>query len=495
MRKWVLLALVSGGVHAAVIRGTVIENQTGRPLARTVITLEPVPGTAGDSSSGRTNLYGVFEFSALAPGSYVITASRPGFAPVQYGQKHWKAAGMPVVAETGGSANLIIRLPRLGAITGTVFDENEVGLGDHDVVAYRTARPLQVAARARTDDRGRYRLSGLEPGRYFVRTAARQFEDTGYLPTFHRDTLRLDDAAAVDVDLDRDTLDINLHPIGGRLVTLSGQVVPPVALNVTLVSDTGAENTMSDATGNFRFRPAAPGRYELYAQAAPDPRTGVQAAYQPLLLDRDRSDIRLNLRSLPQVHFVFQDLQGKPVDYHAIHVLARRKDLSGTGRTQVLELSADRLAFLPGRWDLALETPGYFISSLSGPRLQYANTARTDGWNELLINGNIDPLQFVLSATPGSVRGTVLRGGRAPAAGAPVYLEAVDPAAHRLLRDVQVTRADTHGQYRFDNLAPGSYLVLSSFDLEPPDAASDIHGAKTLKVEESREVVQDLDLL
>ena len=495
MRKWVLLALASGMVHAAVIRGTVIENQTGRPLARTEIALEPVPGTPGEGSSGRTNTYGAFEFSGLASGSYLITASRAGFAPVQYGQKHWKAPGVPVVVETSGAANLIIRLPRLGAITGSVLDENEVGLADHDVVAYRAARPLQVAGRARTDDRGRYRLSGLEPGRYFVRTAARQFEDAGYLPTFHRDTLRADEAAGVEVELDRDTPDINLHPIGGRLVTLSGQVVPPAAINVSLVSDTGAENTMSDALGNFRFRPAAPGRYELYAQSAADPKTGVQAAYQPLLLDRDRSDIRLTLRPLPQVHFVFQDLEGKPVDYHAVRVLARRKDLSGTGRTQMLELSADRLAFLPGRWDLALEAPGYFVSRLSGPRLPPPGMARADGWNELLINGNIDPVQFVLSAKPGSVRGTVLRSGRAPAAGAPVYLEAFDPAAHRLLKEVQVTRADTHGQYRFDDLAPGSYVVVSSFDLDPPDGASDIHGAKTLKVEESREVVQDLDLL
>ena len=494
MRKWVLLALASGVAHAAVIRGTVVENQTGRPLARTEITLEPVPGTPGEGSSGRTNAYGVFEFAGLPPGSYLITASRAGFAPVQYGQKHWKAPGVPVLIETSGTANLIIRLPRLGAVIGSVLDENEVGLADHDVVAYRAARPLQIAGRARTDDRGRYRLSGLEPGRYFVRTAARQLEDAGYLPTFHRDTLRVDEAAAVEVELDRDTPDINLHPIGGRLVTLSGQVVPPAAVNVTLVSDTGADNTMSDASGNFRFHPTAPGRYELYAQAAADPKTGVQAAYQPLLMDRDRGDIRLALRPLPQVHFVFQDIEGKPVDYHAVRVLARRKDLSGTGRTQMLELSGDRLAFLPGRWDLALEAPGYFVSRLSGPRLP-PSIARADGWNELLINSNIDPLQFVLSAKPGSVRGTVLRSGRAPAAGAPVYLEAFDPAAHRLFKEVQVTRADTHGQYRFDDLAPGSYVVVSSFDLDPPDAASDIHGAKTLKVEESREVVQDLDLL
>src|SRR5581483_3381974 len=139
MRKWFLLALGCATVHAAVIRGTVFENQTGRPLARTTVTLEPVPGTAGEGSSGRTNNYGVFEFSGLASGAYFVTAARPGFAPAQYGQKRWKASGLPVVVEGGGSANLVIRLQRLGAITGSVLDENEVGLRDHDVVAYRAA--------------------------------------------------------------------------------------------------------------------------------------------------------------------------------------------------------------------------------------------------------------------------------------------------------------------------------------------------------------------
>jgi hypothetical protein len=233
----------------------------------------------------------------------------------------------------------------------------------------------------------------------------------------------------------------------------------------------------------------------LYAQAPTDAKLGIQAAYQPLFLDRDRGDLRLPLRPLPQLHFVFRDSQGAAVDYHSVRVLARRKDFSGTGKTQTLELSTDRLAFLPGRWELALEAPGYFVSSFSGPRLQRGAFARAEGWNELLINGTLEPAQFVLSATPGAVRGTVIGPGHAPAAGAPVYLEPYDASARSPLDEVRVTHADTHGQYRFDDLAPGTYLLLSSFDQEVPDPSSDLRGAKTLTVEESRELVQDLDLL
>lgn len=493
MRKWLLPVLLSGGLQAASIRGTVVENQTGRPLARALVALEPVPGTAGKPASVRTNLYGSFDFSGLAGGSYLLSASRVGFAPVQYGQKHWKAAAVPVVVGLSGSTDLTIRMPRYGAIAGTVLDENEVGLPEHEVVAYRPTRPPQLAARAHTDDRGRYRLSGLEPGKYFVRTAAHQYEDGGYLPTFHGDSQRANEARVVDVELDRETADIDVHPAPGRLVMMSGQIVPPAQITVTLVSDTGTETTLSDAAGNFQFHPGAPGQYELYAQAPADSRSGIQAAYQVFTAYGDRTDLNLTLRPLPQLHFVFRDSQGQPIDYHSVRVIARRKDLAGAGKIQSLELSADRLAFLPGRWDLALEAPGYFVSSFSAGRSRSTDPMSADGWNELVISGGGE-VQFVLSATPGAVHGQVIGRGHEPAAGAPVYLEAYDPAAHRRVKDLQFTRADTHGQYRFTDLAPGNYRLLSSFDFEAPDGVLEVGGAKSLRVEESRDMTQDLDL-
>ena len=497
MPKWLALALSFGVLHAAVIRGTVVENQSGRPLARALVTLEPLPGTVAQAVSTRANQYGAFDFSGLGSGSYLITASRLGFAQIQYGQKRWRAAGVPVTIDASGAQDLIIRLPRLGAVTGLVLDENDVGLPDHDVIAYRAARPLQVAARTRTDDRGRYRLWGLEPGKYFVRTAAKEYDDAGYVPTFHRDALRIEGATTVDVELDRETADINVRPLSGRLVNISGQVIPASQVNVTLVSDTGAETTISDPLGNFRFNPAAPGSYELYAQAPADSRAGIQAAYAAFNINSDRSDLRLNLRQLPQLQFVFRDTKGQPIDYHAVRVMARRKDLAGTGKTQTLELAGDRLAFLPGRWELALAPePGLFVSSLSLSRAQSGGeSARPDGWNEFLISGSGDQVQFVLSATPGAVHGTVIGPGHVPAAGAPVYLEALDPNARRRVKDLQITHADGRGQYNFTDLAPGSYRLLSSFDFEATDGPIEVRGMKTLRVEEAHEVVQDLELL
>ncbi|HJT89059.1 MAG TPA: carboxypeptidase-like regulatory domain-containing protein, partial [Bryobacteraceae bacterium] len=96
MRTLLPLALAVSGLHAAAIRGTVVEGATGKPLARALVVLEPVRGTEAQAARMRTSSFGTFEFSALPPGAYLITASRDGFAPVHYGQKHWGAAGRPL---------------------------------------------------------------------------------------------------------------------------------------------------------------------------------------------------------------------------------------------------------------------------------------------------------------------------------------------------------------------------------------------------------------
>ncbi len=71
-----------GFAHAAVIRGMVVENQTGHPLARSVVVASPVAGTPGGAKSMRTDLYGGFVFEDLPAGAFLVSAARKGFASV-----------------------------------------------------------------------------------------------------------------------------------------------------------------------------------------------------------------------------------------------------------------------------------------------------------------------------------------------------------------------------------------------------------------------------
>ena len=469
MRIALLLGLCST-VHAAAIRGVVLEDAGGLPLARSLVVVQPIAGTGAATQSVRSNDDGRFEFASLPAGAYLVLAQRRGFAPLQYGQKQWKGSGVPLVLDDAGAASLEIRLQRFGSIAGSVLDENDVGLPDHEVVIYKNERPPLLVARTQTDDRGVYRFLGLEPGSYLVRTVGKEYDEGSYVPTFARQTTRTNEAYTADVQLDRETDHVDIRPFPGRLCAVAGRAVasPPAPVTVTLVSDVGIQSVSADARGNFEFPATAPGPYELYATGR-----GV-AGYQAISAERDRTDYRLTLGPLPELQLRLQDQQGQPIDADAVQILIRHVDLASTGNPQTLHAPS---TMAPGRWQLAVApTQSYYAVSFSGGR-----GGRADGWNEVeLAAGTTAEFAFVLSPHPAALHGTVQEGDK-PVAGVPVYL-----AADGL--EPRMTRTDTLGRYEFYGLAPGHYRVLASFD--GPDVAE----GRGAEVQEGQDQAVDLGL-
>jgi protocatechuate 3,4-dioxygenase beta subunit len=499
--RCLLLALACASLHAATIRGTVVEKQSGKPLARALIVVQPVSGSKGATVSARTNPSGIFEFPALAAGSYLVTASKIGFDKVEYGQKSWFSAGTPLMLEESSEASMKLALPHFGAIAGRAIDENNVGIPNCTVLVYRNTRPPEVVSKAVTDDRGAYRISGLSPGTYLARTATLE-NDTGiYLPTFARESLAVGDALAADAALDQDTLGADVHPIAGRLATVSGRIGNPssnrVAATVTLVSDMGPQRRNTGEDGRFTYDRVAPGAYELYAQGA-DLRSGnTLMAYLPVEIDGDRAGLTLDLAPLADVRFTFRDTSGRRVDPAGLPFLVRRRELSGPAKPEYLHLdSAEQARLDPGRWELSLgPNASWYVARFAGPGSHTASGPPA-AWNDIVVApGNATlAVEFVLSPAPATLRGTVTDAGQS-VAGAPVYLEAYDPATGSRLSGLRTTRTDIHGQYSFVGLTPGSYRVASTFEYQAPDsAAMGRAGAREIKVEEGNRAVQDLDL-
>ncbi len=490
MCKCLLLLLACFAAEAAVIKGNVVENQTGKALARTLISIRPVPGGAGPTGTTRTNIYGMFEFSNLPAGAYLIHSARRGFRMVQYGQKSWRGAGVPVVLEQEQSTFLTIRMPRFASISGVVVDENDVGLPEHEVVAMSNTRPPRMMARAQADDRGVYRLTGLDPGTYLVRTVGRTYEDGGYLPTFYRETQRVDEAGMVDALLDDETGNIRVRPIPGRLFNISGVVNQLVTL--TLVSDVGRET--QQVAGAFQFPNKPPGPYELFAESVGD--RGVPlGAYIPISLERDTT-VRVPLLPRAGVRFDFRTTQGGQMqDASGMQVLARRVDLAGEAPPETVRLVNGNASFIQGRWQFKLApSAAYVAADFRGPKGERPESNRADGWNEVAIT-NPCGLWYVISDKPGEVHGTVTLGASDPAVGAPVFLEAFDEITHKRVVELRATRTDLRGKYTFAGLAPGTYRVVSTFEYEAPDVRElDSMSPKVVKVEEARDQQLDLSL-
>jgi protocatechuate 3,4-dioxygenase beta subunit len=496
MHRLLFAALCCSAAHAAVIRGVVLDRSTGRPLARSLVTLRPVEGVGGKPQSVRADRTGQFAFSVSA-GMYLLRASRDGFAPFQYGQKEWKSAGKPMSVEQDGSLYLDIRLRRYAAISGTVLDENEIGIPDQKAIAYPATQPLRIAATATTDDRGIYRIHGLEPGTYYVRTAAKQLEDgSGLLPTFHKETMAVDQSITVDADLDQQADDVDIRPLPGKLFRVFGRVVygpptPPITLS--LISDVGRVQTKT--AGAFAFEQIAPGNYQLIADGDDPYGRGKLGTYQEISVDRD-TELQVHVTSWRETEFRMQDEKGNRVDLANAKITARRKDLDGGGRPEVLKLVNDRAALGPGRWEMSVVPPaGYYPVQLTGSNSGAESlSGRADGWNEVYLRG-FDAITIKLSSHPASVHGVVSGPGHDPAPGAPVYLEAFDKGTQKRLGELRTTRTDLRGQYHFNGLAPGLYRILGTFEYEKPDSDTmEAAGARALTLSDATDTTQDLDL-
>jgi len=495
MGRFLVAALLGVAAHAAVINGVVLDNGTGRPLARALVAMRPVEGGGSKASSSRANRWGQFSFT-VSGGKYLLRAARAGFAPFQYGQKDWKSAGRPVTVEQDGSLFLEIRLHRYAAIAGATLDENEIGIPDQKVIAYPARQPLQIAAAALTDERGIYRIHGLEPGSYFVRTAAKELEDgSGLLPTFHKETAAVDQCIPVDVDLDRQADDVDIHPLAGKLVHVSGTVLvfPAVPIMLSLISDTGRVRVTTSSA--FRFDNVAPGFYELVADGGEDPSgRGRLGAYREMAVDNDMEGVQVQVQRWRETEFRIEDDKGGKIDAVRAKLTARRKDLDGGGQTEVLKLEDSRAALGPGRWEISIVPPsGYYAMSFDSAGLTNQEHGRADGWNEVVVR-DFTPVRIKLSSHPAAVHG-VVSSGQDPVAGAPVYLEAFDPGAHKRLTEVRTVRTDMRGKYRFSGLAPGIYRIASTFEYDRPDVQSmEAAGARSVTLAESTDTAQDLEL-
>ncbi len=489
---------ISQYASAAVLRGIVTEAATGNPLARTLIQIEPIAGTAGGVQTARAGDRGTFEFAKLAPGGWIVKATRPGFLPIENGQRRWNSAGFAVFVAENDAPFVALRMQRFGAVTGTVRDENGIGIPGFEIAAYRApsgAQPPQLAAHGKSDDRGVFRVSGLEPGTYLIRTAAHSEDQLQFIPTFAPSTVETENARPVDVFPDEEAHGVDVRPLHGRLLRLSGAVAglpdEVTDITVTLAGEMGREVKHGKT---FQFPGLAPGDYELYAEAHESPpRSRVWGAYARMTMAKDTDGFVLGMQEVRETLFTFSPdngQRGKPPG----QLYGRRRDLAGTGAAMQIRISNGRAVLAPGGWDLLfVPETGYYVASVSLGAFERGNRRRADGWNPVLIEG-FTSVRYVLSGGGAILKGVVKQGGDV-VAGAPVFLEPYDAVTRVRVGELRVTHSGLQGEYTFEGVPPGTYRVCATFEYANPDAAAlDLAGAQSLQADAHQSVTRDLDL-
>jgi hypothetical protein len=226
----------------AQLRGRVTAADSGAPLRKVQVRLNAsemrTPRMATTDAEGR------YVFRDLPAGRYTVTASKPGYVQLSYGQRRPLEQGRPIeLADNQVTDKIDLRLPRGGVLTGRVVDEFNDPVSDVTVsvmqLRYMSGRrrPVPVTRPAQTNDLGQFRVWGLPPGEYLVSATLRSFgvdpqlimgatqDATGYAPTFYPGTANVAEAQRVPVTLGAEATGIEFALLPVRTAKISGIVV------------------------------------------------------------------------------------------------------------------------------------------------------------------------------------------------------------------------------------------------------------------------------
>ena len=477
MRLIVFSLIAASTATAGVVQGVVLENITGYSLARARVRLQSIPKTGepqGKPLQTRSGRSGQFAFGNVSDGLYLLIAERDNYFPAAHGQRRPNGQGIPIQVTKDSQLFSTMRMRRKGAITGRVLDENGIAIQGTQVLAYRARLPLRTAGRGVSDDRGVYRIIGLDAGKYWVRSAAYTHDDgAGRLPTFGPESREAIQARVHFVQADADTTDADIRPVAGDLFHLRGMVqcssLDSAPVTITLSSETGRQTKQANcAPAQYQFDGLAPAVYEIFAIS----RTGSDAGFTELYLEKDNDSGGVNMQRPPEVNFEFRRAGAPLRPAPDIHISARRQDLSNMDDERAIPVSKAMLA--PGNWEMSGTLgPGQYVESIANLFNRTRRTWKVDrpiDAHDVFIEASYSARVVVtISDKAARIEGGVTN-ENSPVAGAPVFLWPVNEQARRSLRGWRTMLTTADGRFHFEGLPPGDYRMLASFDLSEVDA-------------------------
>jgi hypothetical protein len=384
---------------------------------------------------------GNFRFGAPA-GKYYLIADRLHYVTASYGSRRPGGLGRLIDVTATSDTFAELHLARKAILSGTVYDENGIGMPRVEVIAYGARLPIRIVGRDTTDDRGTFNIGGLDEGSYYVRSSAFEYGDrSGLLPNFSSDSPEPLGAIPYAVHYDQVTRSADITPHHGKLFSIRGTALCgplPDTVVVKLISELGSRETSALCGFPYEFRGLAPANYDVYAEREADQLSGSLE----LVLERDMD--RLNI---PMFERTSVRISTNP--RIAAQVEGRRWDPSGAGKWRPL---SERELMSAGKWELRVTPPkGMYVT-----RIDDGTSKRKEDLYLVRIQRDDSRITIFFDKAEGAIGGTITK-GRVPIDGAPVFLWSAGAEVARFY-----TAAD--GKYKFDGLAPGDYTVMSTFD-------------------------------
>jgi hypothetical protein len=477
------------------IAGTAINAKAGSPLARARVSISDSKNRQ-DLQSLITGNDGRFEFH-VPSGKYDLFAAKRGYIPASYNQ-HEQFSTAIVTGADLDTENLVLRLAPDAVLTGRVLDEFGDPVRQAQVMVYRefhaqgVSRVVQFRT-AGTDDQGRYEVTPLNEGTYFVSAKAspwyavhpqRQLQnaadspqvatilfpshvdpslDVAYAITYYGDVTESDEAAPIPVrGGDRLEADIHLKPVPALHLLLhvatdgSSVSLPHLEKSAFQSLETISSEIVGIAPGVFELTGVAAGRYSVVTHDA--------GGEMKELAESNLSSGELDLSSAKSTSKITAKVQieGSSTVPASFQVAMREKN----GRPMVSRVDAKGEANFAnvgaGKYDFAAwsDTQRYSVVRIA------TEGGVISGRSLNVVPGNVASgasLSVVLSLVGGSVtvEGYAKRDGKA-ASGVMIVLVPKNPAENRdrFRRD----QSDLDGSFGLPNVIPGEYSIVAIDD-------------------------------
>jgi protocatechuate 3,4-dioxygenase beta subunit len=307
----------AAGPATGAVSGVVIDQSAGMPVRRARVSVRAMEGNV--DRAVMTDDTGRFAMDGVSPGRYIVTATKPGYLDAfAGGRRPGRGPGTSIAVAAGARAEVRLETARGGVVTGTIRDEHGAPLNNVTVSLRQTHPGRQAAGFVRatqSDDRGVYRIFGLQPGQYYLtasralagtdtrllstedwqaiaseagqasgamagdRAAAPDGRTVGYAPIFYPGTPFPAEAAPIAVAAGREAaIDLTVHlvrtaRIEGVVTAADGRALARPTV-MAFAADVSAgvvyQAAPRAADGQFSTPPLRPGRYTLIARMAPE---------------------------------------------------------------------------------------------------------------------------------------------------------------------------------------------------------------------------------
>lgn len=478
-----------------------------------------------------TDTDGNYQFTNVPAGKYALDVHAPAYVIERN-----ESRALVVVEEHANLQNQDFKLRRGGVITGKVTDpeghplieesitlrrQNEQGKAMQE--NYESSVALLAASRLRrTDDRGIYRIFGLQPGRYLVSAGSASGALGGlfggkaeFKMTYYPGTANEAEARFVEVNagVEAENIDFALvradakkgYVASGRVIEsdtgkpVSGLMLMSMPANpgqptekkeaeekAVDASSQMPGTTTTNANGEFRFENLTNGSYNVTAMNLQAFMGGGSETYaEPL---------RFEIRGGDATGLVMKMLRGTTISGNAVIEGARPPQSSAKLTGMMLMgmpahdgpagVGADALSFNPGSMVMGNVQPdGSFrltgvapgklrieAQSLSEQTLRLMRIEQNNAVVELIeVSGTmpVTGVRLIFGAATGVVTGRVeVRGGTLPP-GTKIYINASEKDAPNSSKMAH-GEADARGRFSLSDLLPGVYEISVSNIFPPP---------------------------